>query len=231
MSRTPVLSYLFTSLFLWLCAACDGPTNNRELLKVRVDSLEAEILSRHPVIGMPVRIQPWGKRLVVADAAGDPELHFLDATTGRLLVSSGRQGDGPKEFAGPVAGIQVPPHDAGALWAFDASGRKLMRIDESGVVGLGAPSVNLRGVPFVLAASWLDSLTIVSVNRQPEEERFVFFDREGNISRVVPGLLLGGGYDPNGTASEGQSELRVLPASDGKGICDCVLGSGTCGYL
>lgn len=153
------------------------------------DTLQAQLLSRPPAIGAPGFIQPWNDYIMVSDWMGDPNLHVIDRSTGDLLVSFGRIGGGPGEFANIIAGIQSPSHDTSAVWVFDM--RKLMRIEEPGPIPSDVTTVDLTAVPQLLAAAWLDSVTIVGVNLQPAEKRIVFFDDSGRIVSTTPGKLLG----------------------------------------
>lgn len=156
---------------------------------VRVDTLDAELLSQAPAIGWPGFIQPWGEHLIVSDWQGDPNLHALDRSSGELIVSFGRIGRGPGDFPGLLAGVQRPAHDSSAIWVFD--GRKLTRVASLGSIGTDAPTIDLTGVPLVVAAEWLDSTTILGVTLRPPEGRFVVFDNLGRVIEKVPGVLLG----------------------------------------
>ncbi len=134
-------------------------------------------------------MQPWNEYLMVSDWMGDPNLHVIDRSTGELLVSFGRIGGGPGEFANIIGGIQLPLHDTSAVWVFDE--RKLTRIEEPGPIPSDVTTVDLTAAPQLLRAAWLDSATIVGVNLQPAEKRIVFFDGAGRIANTVPGVLLG----------------------------------------
>ncbi|MCY4398280.1 MAG: BF3164 family lipoprotein [Gemmatimonadetes bacterium] len=138
-------------------------------------------------------IQAVGNRLFVGDAAGDPDLHILDAYGGDLIVSLGRRGEGPGEFAGPIVGLAVVRPDTMAVWVYD--GFKFMRVDESRTLNAETPTITPQEAPFLARATWLDSLTIVGVRRELEE-RFVFFDIAGERIATVPGALLGGDTIP-----------------------------------
>lgn len=158
-------------------------------ITVSVDTLKGELLSRPPAIGLPGFIQPWGDYLLVSDWQGDPNFHALDRETGELIVSFGRIGPGPGEFANMPVGIQMLPHDTSTVWVFDA--RRLTRIEEPGPIASDVAVVDLTAVPTLLHAAWLDSATIIGVNLRPAAKRFVFFDGAGNVTRTVPGVLLG----------------------------------------
>lgn len=154
-----------------------------------VDTLRAELLSRPPAIGLPGFIQPWGDHLLVSDWQGDPNLHALDRETGELIVSFGRIGPGPGEFAGMLVGMQLLPRDTSAVWVFDA--RRLTRVERPGPIASDVAVVEPTATPTLLRAAWLDSVTIVGVNLRPPEKRFMLFDAAGNVTRTVPGVLLG----------------------------------------
>jgi len=81
------------------------------------------------------------------------------------------------------------PHDTSTVWVFDA--RRLTRIEEPGPIASDVAVVDLTAVPTLLHAAWLDSATIIGVNLRPAAKRFVFFDGAGNVTRTVPGVLLG----------------------------------------
>ena len=179
---TRMPSHLLIAAFASFLAMCD---RMEAQAPPPVDTLEAELLSRHPAIGQPGIIQPWGRYILLSDWMGDPHLHVIDRSTGQLVVSFGRIGSGPGEFANLIAGIQVPSHDTSAAWVFDA--RRLIRIENPGPVSPGARTLDLTVVPQLLRAAWLDSVTIVGISSQPPERRFVFLDAASGLSRTVPG--------------------------------------------
>ena len=80
-----------------------------------------------------------------------------------------------------------------AVWVYD--GVKFMRVDESRTLNAETPTVRPQEAYFVARAAWLDSMTIVGVQRE-QEERFVFFDTAGERIETVPGALLGGDTIP-----------------------------------
>ncbi len=180
-----------------------------------VDSLEAELLSQPPAIGQPGFFQPWGEYLLVSDWLGDPNLHILDRTTGELIVSFGRIGRGPGEFPGMLAGVQRPSHDTSAVWVFD--GRRLTRIGTPGPIGTDAPAIELA-IPSVLRAAWLDSTAILGVTREPPEERFVFLDEDGVVTRTVPGVLLGHEGIPLAQRVEASARFSLCVHPEGTGF-------------
>ena len=166
-------------------AAIGGPAASQVI--PAVDTLDAELLSRSPAIGQPGFILPWGANILVSDWLGNPNLHVLDGETGDLVVSFGRIGAGPGEFANLIVGLQLA-HDSGAVWVYDA--RKLTRIERPGPVGADASLVDLT-TSRLRRALWLDATTIVGVNWRNPAERFVFLDEVGTVTRTVPGPLLG----------------------------------------
>lgn len=188
--RITLLLHALSSSLIALCAwplhACAFPPAQ---VADRVDTLEAELLSRAPAIGWPGFIQPWGEHLLVSDWQGDPNLHVLNRTTGELVVSFGRIGRGPGDFPGLLAGIHQPSHDTSSVWVYDA--RKLTRIARPGPIASDALTIDLTAIPLVSHAAWLDSTTILGVTRRPPETRFVFFDDVGTVTRTIPGFLLG----------------------------------------
>lgn len=125
----------------------------------------------------------------MSDWQGDPNLHALDRETGELIVSFGRIGPGPGEFAGMLVGMQMLPRDTSAVWVFDA--RRLTRVERPGPIASDVAVVEPTATPTLLRAAWLDSVTIVGVNLRPPEKRFMLFDAAGNVTRTVPGVLLG----------------------------------------
>ena len=131
------------------------------------------------------------------------------------MVSFGRVGGGPGEFVGSLTGIQVPLHDS-AAWVYDT--RKLTRIDGPGAIAANAVTVDLTAVPQLLGASWLDSATILGVNLQPAEERFVFFDKTGNVTRTVPGSLLGNDDIPESQRLRASAGFSLCPHPKGRGF-------------
>ena len=188
----PSLARRAATPWMWLCALALSPFDLGGAVQVphSTDTLRGEALSRSPAIGWPGFMQPWGKHLLITDWQGDPNLHLLDRATGELIVSFGRIGQGPGDFPGLLSGAQQPRHDSSAVWVYD--GRKLTRIDRPGPIGADVAAIDLTVVPLVSRAAWLDSMTIVGVTLRPPERRFVFFDpTTGNVTKMVPGVLLG----------------------------------------
>lgn len=67
-------------------------------LGVPVDTLPSTVLSASDSFGVLTSIAITGDFLVVGEAYDAPFLHILDRTSGTLLTSAGRQGNGPGEF-------------------------------------------------------------------------------------------------------------------------------------
>lgn len=212
-TQDPRRPFLFVALLVPLAAACDAPSTPSG---VSVDTLAADLLVRHPAIGAPGHIQPWSNWILVSDWQGDPNLHAVNATTGELMVSFGRVGEGPGEFVGSIAGIQVPSHDRSAAWLYDM--RKLVRLERPGAIASNVVTVDLTAVPQLLRVSWLDSATILGVKLQPAEERFVFFDKAGNVTRTVPGSLLGEDGIPVSQRLRASSSFSLCAHPTGRGF-------------
>jgi len=67
-------------------------------LGVPVDTLPSMVVSASDSFGVLTSIAITGDHLVVGEAYDAPFLHILDRTSGALLTSTGRQGNGPGEF-------------------------------------------------------------------------------------------------------------------------------------
>ena len=144
---TRVLPYILAAVSASFAFAGDPVTAQAPFVG---DTLQAQLLSRSPAVGAPGFIQPWNEYLMVSDWMGDPNLHVIDRSTGELLVSFGRIGGGPGEFANIIGGIQLPLHDTSAVWVFD--GRKLTRIEEPGPIPSDVTTVDLTAAPQLLGA-------------------------------------------------------------------------------
>ena len=209
-----------------VCSGCgsEGPGSRRSNAVV-VDSLRAELLARHPAIGLPTVIQPAKHLLWVADASGDPFLHLLDAVTGERIKSFGRSGEGPAEFVGPVWRIQVVTPDTAAVWVYDAGGDKFVWIDESATLSPASPTFKPRDVTYLWQAFWLDSLTIMNVTLS-EDDHFLFFDRAGHRTETVPGALLGADSLPLAERQRATSASGICVHPDGFGFAQYYFAAG-----
>jgi hypothetical protein len=191
--------WLMAFIVPWLCVACaDEPSASFDHRRFEPVPLQGEVLNADPVLARPWAIR-WAKgRLWVADGAHDPALHLIDAVSGRLILSIGRKGEGPGEFAS-VPTIHIAPGDtSGGIWAYDSSLGRLtwlkpliplldpvtVRVEPA--LGGNVPG----GVPVPWRVAWVEPERLIGVNPS-DSARFSIISPSGALIRTVPGALLG----------------------------------------
>ena len=90
--------------------------------------LRGTVLQASERLSMPTQIVLVGDRLVIVDRFAERPVHVLSATSGELIASLGREGDGPGEFR--VARFVDPdPVVPRRFWVFDAGLSRLTLVD------------------------------------------------------------------------------------------------------
>lgn len=113
-----------TRTFLFACilfAGCERPSGESPPV-----ALKGTVVSDGEFLGQPRRILAVGDRLLVSDEMA-PYLHVLDAESGELLASTGREGGGPEEFRMVRELLDAPAHD-GSFWVYDSGNLRLTRM-------------------------------------------------------------------------------------------------------
>lgn len=140
-------------------------------------SLQLEVLASPPVLGAPMYPVATERWVWVADAHGDPSLHALDAESGAVVLSTGRRGDGPREFGQGVGGLFARAADG--VWAWDGVHRRLLYFD--------APGSGASQPPLDLATDRLIGRLVIEGDRiigdtNDLDARFMVFDLDGRVT-------------------------------------------------
>jgi len=89
-------------------------------------ALKGTIVSDGEFLAQPRRLLALGDRLLVADDLA-PYLHVLDAKSGKLVASTGKDGGGPGEFRTAREFLDAPSRD-GSFWIYDSGNIRLTRM-------------------------------------------------------------------------------------------------------
>ncbi len=153
------------------------------------DPVIAKVLSAAPVLGRPLGMRVSNGLLWVADGAGDPGLHVLNATTGDLIYSMGRRGEGPGEFGDAPSSLEVFSEDPGSVWTWDMLLQRLMRFEPQPISEYEIQVLTLIG-PRVRRLVWPEPDRLIGISMS-EEERFSFFSPNGDFQHSKSGPILG----------------------------------------
>jgi hypothetical protein len=152
--------------------------------------LTGEVLNDASTIGRLYGLVVSGDVLWVKEGAGEPYLHAIDAGSGAILESVGRDGRGPGEFDGAPFVLSADDLASGAVWAFDFTQQRFTLVHPDSAPEERSEIVHLDGTPRVLKAVRLSGNGFLGVSGD-SSARFVFFDSTGARVAQVPGSLLG----------------------------------------
>lgn len=151
--------------------------------------LTGEVIAAGPLLGYPGALAFNGGQLWIADFSGDPFVHILDLTTKAIVSSRGRRGPGPGEFQS-IDAIFPTTQRIGEMWAYDGTGRKLVRLAKD-----GAPrpelSVKLPAVGGITHLAPSRNGWLGWTRNADSTKRFVLLDQQGVVSGFAAGNLLG----------------------------------------
>lgn len=153
-------------------------------------TLDAEVVTRDPAIGHGDHLAVTGKFLWLTDAQGDPFLHLVDLSTGRVVRSFGRRGEGPGEFQS--AQRIFPVHGAkNQVLVYDPQLRRLtgLAVDTVGTITIAGVSELRELSPF---PRQLGSLGTGFVGWLADSNpRWIILDSALVTSHRTPGPLVG----------------------------------------
>ncbi|MBA4156556.1 MAG: hypothetical protein H0X65_03665 [Gemmatimonadetes bacterium] len=120
---------IFASFF----GACDSNLRNPPPIfdhqDVPLAELHSEVISEEAALGLPYDIILVGPFLVVSDQAGEPFIHLFRREDGQHVLSFGRAGGGPGEFASAPRLLQVPGVNSTGFVAFDVNQGRFTSFD------------------------------------------------------------------------------------------------------
>ncbi len=91
-----------------------------------ISAPSSERIAAPEIMGYPWTMMLWEDLLVITDAGGSPYVHAFD-TTGKHVLSAGRFGQGPGDFASGPA-ISPDREDRTKVWLFDQLSNRLSRL-------------------------------------------------------------------------------------------------------
>jgi hypothetical protein len=173
-----------------------------------------------PILGRISQVRPVGASVVLLDYVGDPFLHQVDST-GRLVRSLGRRGEGPGDFAALI-NLSVRQEDFETVWAFDPRLHRLtgVRLGTSEV-----PQVIPLTMPFTIRAVVLGRDRIIGLGIVPHS-RFVVFGKDGALISEVAGPLLGSDSIPSEVRMKTSLQVAICPKPDGSKFGLAYFGAG-----
>lgn len=89
---------------------------------------DASILNQSEELAIPTDVEIVGEHLVLVDRRASQPIHVLNAASGKLLHSIGREGDGPGEYRA-LRSVSRVPGSATTFWAYDMANSRLTYVD------------------------------------------------------------------------------------------------------
>jgi hypothetical protein len=199
---------------VWLVMACNAPQTTRNPPSIDV---RGELFARDPGFGDLATLMVRGSYLWVGDASGDPFLHVIDVTSGQVIVSFGRHGDGPGDFQS-IPWLMADPADPEGVIVYDRLAGRLTRL------GVGADSqVEVRSTTLVPVSSphpaWIAPVRGGYVgwlrDVRDSAHRWILFGHPGGAPTAVPGPLVGPERVGFRQRLDASSSLQICERPDG----------------
>jgi hypothetical protein len=153
--------------------------------------LRSTLLSEAAAVGIPARLQVADGVLWVGDAGRNPPyLHALDTSTGALLQSFGKRGEGPGDFAGSPFALGLDSGDGRAIWAFDGRLQRLTRFEPRPTADYELLLIHLEGPPRAQRVVRAGAGGFIGVT-QSVEARFALYAADGTRVGATAGRLNG----------------------------------------
>ena len=130
-----VLAWVFVAFKPWDRISAGPPLEAPEAQAVAGD---ASILNQSEELAIPTDVEIVGEHLVLVDRRANQPIHVLHATSGELLRSIGRDGDGPGEYRA-LRSVSRVPGSATAFWAYDMADSRLTYVDLADEGALARP--------------------------------------------------------------------------------------------
>jgi hypothetical protein len=153
------------------------------------DSVRGDLVLSTERIGDPRFMTLVGTRLWISDRSGDPYLHVIDLVQDSLVESRGRSGEGPGDY-GEVPQLTTRPGDTTAIWAYDASLRRLTREPADPQVARRIVQMFGDTVHGVYSMQWQNAGSLAGIG-DIDTNRIILADSTGALASLVPNRLLG----------------------------------------
>ena len=160
--------------------------------RVPVVALRGRALGDPGALAKPIAIRRTGAWLVVLDRSTDDQVIVMNAETGRIARTFGRQGAGPGEFLAAQS-LDIDPKDSRVLWIYDINQRRFTRVEGAlNSPPTGVPrfrSLSLNTGAAVWTPFWTSVGEIVATGFFPDK-RIGVLDASGTMLRSfvdIPG--------------------------------------------
>ncbi len=168
------------------------------------------------MIGEPITVLARDGYLWAIDRSGDPYLHVIDLATGDRVLSFGRRGEGPGEFAFPVA-LFPHPRMASAVTVYDGQQRRFTEItlDSGRVPRIGNIS-SLSRAPIPLQVGRVGDHYVGWL--RDSAWRWSRFRLNDSAPSTVAGPLVGPESAPRTERIKASANITVCARPDGSGF-------------
>lgn len=143
-------------------------------------------------LAVPTDLEIVGEYLVLVDRRADHPIHVLDAGSGELVRSFGREGDGPGEYRA-LRSVSAVPGSGSAFWAFDMRQSRLTYVDLADEAALERPweadMVKLESTASVTGVE-VDQDRNVVASGLFAEGRLALFAPDGRMLEAVGALTM-----------------------------------------
>lgn len=130
-----VIAWMFVAFHPWDRVSA-GPPREAPTPVATLDVTET--VHESEALAVPTDLEIVGEYLVLVDRRADHPIHVLDAESGELVRSLGREGDGPGEFRA-LRSVSAVPGSGSAFWAFDMRQSRLTYVDLADEAALERP--------------------------------------------------------------------------------------------
>ncbi len=126
-----VISFVVAGLFTACDVSSDITSSTARVLThgVRVEGIAPVAQYSPNIFGSVFRVVPVGTRLWLNDADRNPFIHIVDESTGNVIQSVGRSGQGPGDF-GQVTTLFTLRSGDSSLWVYDGSNLRMAEYSE-----------------------------------------------------------------------------------------------------
>lgn len=181
--------------------------------------LEGEPFATSPAFGEPFFMAVEGQRLWVSDMNGDPFVHLVQLSDGRVVRSVGQRGEGPGDYQS-VMDLGARPGDSGGIWAWDAQVGRLTFLSprrEDPANRMVTPS---SPASRPLSFRWLTHDRLVGILAGDSSASVVLYDSTGRVERTQNFEILGDSSIPYRKRRNPSSSFRICikPGGGGFGI-------------
>jgi hypothetical protein len=180
-------------------------------------TLSGEVINSDPVVGQPHSPLVAAGGIWMLDASKNPGIHLI-STSGNLLRSYGRFGQGPGDFEAPFS-LSATNDDSLAAWVWDPRLRRLTRLSHPDAADSAIRLVSLESPGVRISrAIRLDSGRYVGFAPNEQEHQLQLFDGSGVRVGVMPSYVPGDSTVPIEERLRSIANVRLCGRADGQGF-------------